>query len=182
MRRGGMRSGGKFFEFIPGFVQHIGDRSGASAKGRFAHEHVADTLAAPFGMVALDEQDGAFGDFREPAAGWCTARLLDQTGRPFLLEGASPAVQGMRRDADERRELRTRQLAAHPGVENEQSFFEGKGRSRGSFARGPSLLWWLLSLGDQRWRAGRRIVWRCARSGRDQLGAFRYFFGESFKD
>jgi hypothetical protein len=62
---GRMGASGKFFEFIAGLGEDMGDGGGAEC--RAAHEHVADAATTPLGMILFHEQDSALGNFGRTA-------------------------------------------------------------------------------------------------------------------
>src|SRR5438132_8761084 len=130
-----MRPGGYLFQLIAGLVQHRGHGTGAGRQGGAAQQHVADALAAPGGVALLEQQDGAPGQVRQPAAGRRPAWLVHQSGRTLLIELLLPAIEGVLGQPDQGGEVAGRQAAAWPGVEQEQALL---GRQRRGL--GPALL------------------------------------------
>ena len=82
-------------------MQHAGHGCRTGRQSRSAEQHVADPLAAPFGMGLLEHQDRAFGELRQPAPLRPTPVLVQQTGRSQLLESLLPGEQRALGDADE---------------------------------------------------------------------------------
>ena len=121
-----MRPAGHLLHLIAGFVQHPRHRRGTGGQGRAAYQHVADALAAPLRVGLLQHENGAFGQFRQARAGRAALGPVHQSTWPFLLEPLLPGEQRMFGDADQVGKIRSRQAAALPGVQQQQTLFRGK--------------------------------------------------------
>ena len=82
------------------------------------------------GLASLSMRIGPLGQLGQPAALAGSAWLVHQASRPLGLELLLPRVECVPRHADERGEVASRQAAAPPGVEQEQTLLRGQ-RGRG---------------------------------------------------
>jgi hypothetical protein len=130
----GMRPGGDFFQLIAGLMQDARHGGSAGRQGRTAQQQVTDLLATPVGVGLLEQQDGAYGQLGQAAARGPAAGLVHQAAWPLRVKLLLPGIQGVLGEADQGGEVAGRQLAALPGIQQEQALLRGvirAGRSRG---------------------------------------------------
>ncbi len=117
----GVWPGRDLLDHVALLLQVVADRARAGAQPLAAREHVVDAILAPLGVRLLHQQDGALRLEGETAALLRPATLVLETGGTELLEATLPEVEGVDRESDQGAEVLGGELAAQPGVQEQQA-------------------------------------------------------------
>src|SRR5262249_2082338 len=87
---------------------------------------VVQPLAAPLLVLSLHHQHGPACRLGHAAAGLRSPGTIGEPGRALLAEELLPGVKRVRWDPDHRTEIRRRELASDPGIEDEYTLLAGE--------------------------------------------------------